>query len=123
MLTNRDVSIYFSKMASKDSSSSIPLSSQELVQAAECLRALAHPHRLQIIMMLQHGAFTVGELAQACGIPSHMASEHLRFMRDKGFLDFEKKGRKAYYYIVDPGLESIISCVQKRFGPESEATS
>lgn len=37
-----------------------------LGQAAECLRILAHPHRLRIIQMLLQGSYTVGELAEAC---------------------------------------------------------
>jgi DNA-binding transcriptional ArsR family regulator len=51
-----------------------------LGQAAECLRTLAHPHRLRIVQMLLHGQYTVGQLAEACEIPSPMTSEHLRLM-------------------------------------------
>ena len=47
---------------------------QALEQAAECLRTVAHPHRLRMIQMLLRGRYTVGELAEACVIPSHMAS-------------------------------------------------
>jgi ArsR family transcriptional regulator, zinc-responsive transcriptional repressor len=85
-------------------------------QAAECLRTLAHPHRLRMIQMLLRGRYTVGELAEACGIPSHMASEHLRLMQRCGFLTNEKEGRKAYYQIVEPHLAKIMDCVEARFG-------
>ena len=34
-----------------------------LEQAAECLKTLAHPHRLRMIQMLLRGRYTVGELA------------------------------------------------------------
>jgi hypothetical protein len=47
---------------------------EALGQAAECLRTLAHPHRLRIVQMLLGGRYAVGELAEACAIPSHMAS-------------------------------------------------
>lgn len=57
-----------------------------LAAAAECLKALAHPHRLRIVQLLRRGRYTVGELADACEIPSHMASEHLRLMQRCGFL-------------------------------------
>ncbi|MDP7559391.1 MAG: transcriptional regulator, partial [Planctomycetota bacterium] len=36
-----------------------------LEQAAECLRILAHPHRLRIVQMLLRGRYTVGELAES----------------------------------------------------------
>jgi DNA-binding transcriptional ArsR family regulator len=87
-----------------------------LEQAAECLKTLAHPHRLRMIQLLLRGRYTVGELAQACGIPSHMASEHLRLMQRSGFLTSQKDGRKAYYQIAEPHLADIMACVEGRFG-------
>ena len=73
-----------------------------LEQAAECLKTLAHPHRLRMVQMLLRGRYTVGELAEACDIPSHMASEHLRLMQRCGFLTSEKEGRQAYYELRNP---------------------
>ena len=87
-----------------------------LTEAAECLKTLAHPHRLRMVQMLLHGRYTVGELAEACGIPSHMASEHLRLMQRCGFLTSVKEGRKAYYQITELHLASIMTCIEARFG-------
>jgi DNA-binding transcriptional ArsR family regulator len=95
----------------------IPLDALE--QAAECLKTLAHPHRLRIVQMLLRGRYTVGELAEACGIVSHMASEHLRLMQRSGLLSSEKDGRKAYYQIAEPHLANIMACVEARFGKAS----
>ena len=89
-----------------------------LEQAAECLRTLAHPHRLRIVQMLLQSRYTVGELAEACEIPSHMASEHLRLMQRCGLLDSEKEGRRVYYNIAEPHLANIMACVEARFGQE-----
>lgn len=86
-----------------------------LEEAAECLKILAHPHRLRIVQMLLRGRYTVGELAEACGIPSHMASEHLRLMQRCGFLTSEKEGRKAFYEVAEPHLANIMQCVEARF--------
>jgi len=87
-----------------------------LGQAAECLRILAHPHRLRMIQMLLQGDYTVGELAEACDLPTAMASEHLRLMQRCGFLSSEKEGRKVYYRVTEPHLKSILKCVEDRFG-------
>jgi DNA-binding transcriptional ArsR family regulator len=87
-----------------------------LERAAECLRTLAHPYRLRMVQMLLRGRYTVGELAEACGIPSHMASEHLRLMQRSGFLTSRKDGRKAYYQVAEPHLADIMACVEARFG-------
>ena len=91
-----------------------------LAQAAECLKTLAHPHRLRIVQMLLRGRYTVGELAADCGIPSHMASEHLRLMQRCGFLTSEKEGRSAYYQIAEPHLADLMACIEARFGGAEE---
>ncbi|MBX3387465.1 MAG: winged helix-turn-helix transcriptional regulator [Phycisphaeraceae bacterium] len=87
-----------------------------LADAAECLRTLAHPHRLRMVQMLLQAQHTVGDLARACDIPSHMASEHLRLMKDRGLLASRKDGREVFYRIKEKGLASIMKCVHKRFG-------
>ncbi len=87
-----------------------------LEQAAECLRTLAHPHRLRMIQMLLRGRYTVGELADACGIPSHMASEHLRLMQRCRLLSSAREGRRIYYQVAEPHLANILACVEERFG-------
>src|SRR4051812_18832151 len=86
-----------------------------LGQAAECLKTLAHPHRLRMVQMLLRGRYTVGELAEACEIPSHMASEHLRLMQRCGLLANDKEGRKAYYKITEKHLANIMACIEARF--------
>lgn len=92
---------------------------EALADAAECLKTLAHPHRLRMVQLLLQGQYTVGELAEACQIPSHMASEHLRLMQRCGFLKAEKQGRFVYYSVAEPHLANIMSCIESRFGVET----
>ena len=92
------------------------LSLDALADAAECLRTIAHPHRLRMVQMMLHGKYTVGELAEACEIRSHMASEHLRLMKHCGLLASERDGRRTYYQVAEPHLASIMSCIEQRFG-------
>lgn len=87
-----------------------------LRQAAECLRLLAHPHRLRMIQMLLQGRYTVGELADACSITSPVASEHLRLMQRCQFLESVRDGRKVYYRVLEPHLKNILECIEGRFG-------
>jgi DNA-binding transcriptional ArsR family regulator len=91
---------------------------EALAEAAECLRVLAHPHRLRMIQMLLAGRYSVGELAEACDLPTPMASEHLRLMQRCGFLTSEKEGRHVYYAIAEPHLADIMRCIEARFGAE-----
>lgn len=88
---------------------------EALGRAAECLRVLAHPHRLRMIQMLLAGEYAVGELAESCSLPTAMASEHLRLMQRCGFLRAEKDGRRVFYRVVEPHLKSIMRCIEARF--------
>jgi len=109
-------------MVAKTAPRQAPLISLDaLGQAAECLRTLAHPHRLRIVQMLLGGRYMVGELADACGIPSHMASEHLRLMQRCGFLTAAKEGRCTYYTIAEPHLANIMACIEARFSGEPQS--
>ncbi|QDT63555.1 ArsR/SmtB family transcription factor [Calycomorphotria hydatis] len=86
-----------------------------LSQAAECLKTVAHPHRLRMIQMMLQGRYTVGELAEASEIPSHMASEHLRLMQRCGLLGSERDGRKMYYFVSESHLADLMRCIEGRF--------
>ena len=88
-----------------------------LNSAAECLRTLAHPVRLRMVQLLLHGRYTVGEIAQDCGIAENLASEHLRLMQRCGFFDSQREGRRVYYSVAEPHLEQIIDCVEGKFQP------
>ena len=92
---------------------------ESLGQAAECLKVLAHPHRLRMLQMLLAQSFTVTELAQACEIPTPMASEHLRLMQRCGFLTSKRDGRKVFYEVIEPHLKNILQCIEDRFGAKN----
>ena len=92
------------------------LSLEVLSEAAECLRTIAHPHRLRMIQLMLQGEHTVGELADACGIASHVASEHLMLMRRCGLLESEQRGRRVYYQVVEEHLADVVKCIERRFG-------
>jgi DNA-binding transcriptional ArsR family regulator len=88
---------------------------QDFVDAAECLKSLAHPVRLRIVQLLLHGRYTVGELAEDCQIPDNVASEHLRLLQRCGFLSSEREGRKVFYRVAEPHLNQLMACIEGRF--------
>ena len=91
------------------------LSLEALGHAAECLKTIAHPMRLRMIQMLLAKKYTVGELAEACEIAPHVASEHLRLMQHCGLMASERDGRCVYYQVAEPHLASVMSCIESRF--------
>ncbi len=99
------------------------ISDAGLRQAAECLRTLAHPSRLQIVQLLLTGrSFTVGELAERCGLPQPVTSEHLRLLLRCGFLHNERQGRQVFYQVCEPHLADLMACIRGRFGGVEETT-
>lgn len=92
-----------------------PSKSDHFVRAAEVIGTLAHPHRLRMTQLLLSGKHSVGALADACGIPSPVASGHLRLMQRVGLLEPERDGRYVYYSIIEPAVGDIIAIVKKRF--------
>ena len=100
----------------KSKSKTKPIGDPEaFAQAAECLKTLAHPVRLRMVQLLLHGRYTVGELAEDCGVPGNVASEHLRLMQRCGFFTSEREGRRVYYQVAEPHLQNIMDCIEGRF--------
>jgi ArsR family transcriptional regulator, zinc-responsive transcriptional repressor len=93
-----------------------PTDLENLRDAAECLRTLAHPVRLRMVQLMLRDHLTVGRLAESCGIPSHVASEHLRMMQHCGLLTRRQEGRRMYYQVAEPTLARIMECIESRFG-------
>ncbi len=95
----------------------IKLDIDALEMAAECLKTLAHPHRLQIVQLLLAGElYTVNEIAEEFGLSQPTTSDHLRLMQRCGFLKSTKEGRTVYYEIAEPHLMEIMNCMKSRFG-------
>jgi DNA-binding transcriptional ArsR family regulator len=104
-------------MAKKNSNAKPAGSSQAFEEAAECLKTLAHPVRLRMVQLLLCGRYTVGELAEDCGVPDNVASEHLRLMQRCGFFNSQREGRRVYYQVAEPHLANLMMCIESRFLP------
>lgn len=93
------------------------LNFEALSEAADCLKTLAHPSRLQIVQLLLSGKqYSVNEIAEQCELSQPATSDHLRLMQRCGFLTSERDGRTVYYEIDEPHLQDIMACIQNRFG-------
>jgi DNA-binding transcriptional ArsR family regulator len=87
-----------------------------LSKAADCLKVLAHPVRLDIVQHLLNKEYAVGELAEAVGVRQHVASEHLGLMKKCGFLSSRRDGQKVYYEVSEEHLVSLMDCLRRKFG-------
>lgn len=87
------------------------------VQFAEIAKALAHPHRLEIIELLAQGERSVEALAERARLSVANASQHLRQMRRAGLLTSRREGKHVFYSLGDASVLDLVAalhCVGER---------
>jgi DNA-binding transcriptional ArsR family regulator len=98
------------------------LEAEILQKAADVLKTVAHPVRLRIIDLLEHGERPVGEISRHLNAPQPYTSQQLNLMKAKGILGSRRNGTQVYYSIVNPGVVKIIHCVRVQSQGWSEET-
>lgn len=81
------------------------------IQAAEVLKAVAHPVRLQIIEALEAGRRSVNEIAEMVGEKQAITSQQLTIMKDKGILSSHREGARVFYQIENRDVIRVLGCV------------
>ena len=79
---------------------------------ADALRALAHPKRLMILSRLHEGGESVTELAEALEMSLPNASQHLRVLRERGFVRAERVGQVVRYRLSNPAIRTCCALVR-----------
>ena len=79
--------------------------------AAEVLRAVAHPLRLQVIELLETGELCVGAISEALGEKQAITSQQLNIMKDKGILTSRREGTKVFYRLQNKNVAQVLHCV------------
>jgi len=70
-------------------------------QFARIGKALANPHRLELLELLAQGERTVEDLASEANLPIANASQHLQVLRAAQLVDVRRDGLYAYYRLSD----------------------
>jgi ArsR family transcriptional regulator len=81
------------------------------MHAADVLKAVAHPLRLQIVEVLEDGELSVGEIVDALGEKQAITSQQLNLMKDRGVLASRREGARVYYRVSNPNAIKVLSCV------------
>lgn len=81
------------------------------MHAAEVLKAVAHPLRLQIVEVLQDGERSVGQIMEALGEKQALTSQQLNLMKDRGVLASRREGARVFYRIENPNVIRVLDCV------------
>lgn len=76
--------------------------------AAAMLRAMANPHRLQILCVLAEGELSVGALNERIPLSQSALSQHLAVLRDDGLVATRRESQTIHYRVEPgPALEVI----------------
>jgi Predicted transcriptional regulators len=87
---------------------------EQLEQAANMLKAIAHPMRIAILSFLEDGKkMTVTEIHEKLKIEQSTTSHHLGILKDKGVLCSKRDGKNTYYFLKNNNLTHILDCVSK----------
>jgi DNA-binding transcriptional ArsR family regulator len=85
--------------------------------AADLLRALAHPVRLRIVDLLSGGELCVKGLEELLGVSQSSVSQHLSRLRYAGLIESERRGHLVCYRLAGPRAESILQAVAEGLSP------
>ncbi len=83
-------------------------SERRLRATARYFSVLGDPNRLAVLLELDRGPRTVGELVEATGIPRSRLSNHLACLRHCKFVDAEPEGRSVRYSLAGGDIGELI---------------
>jgi DNA-binding transcriptional ArsR family regulator len=90
------------------------IEAEQLEMAANMLKAIAHPLRIQIINeLIENEYLAVSQIHEKLGIEQSTASHHLGILKDKGILNSKRDGKNCYYYLKQKKISDIISCIKQ----------
>lgn len=93
----------------------------EKIQAlADTFQALSDPNRLRILSLLLSapGPICVNAIAMAIGISQSAVSQHLKVLRNRGFVTVKKEGYYKHYAINYDNSDSIRLMKESVLGAE-----
>lgn len=80
-------------------------------EAAEMLRAVAHPVRLRIVALLARREEYVNGIAESLGVPQSVVSQQLRILRMHGLVRTARREGRVYCRLGRVHLRQMLRCV------------
>lgn len=85
---------------------------KKLAHAANLLKSVVHPTRLNIIDVLdQKQDLSVTDLSKILNLPHALTSHHLNDMKSKSILKTRREGQLILYSIKEKGILSLLKCI------------
>lgn len=73
-------------------------------ELAKVTKALANPHRLEIIELLAQGEFSVEQIAEQTNLSVANASQHLQVLKVAQLVDINRQGNFIYYRLPNSNV-------------------
>src|SRR5262245_14163662 len=81
-------------------------------QLARIGKALASPHRLELLDLLAQRERTVESLAEEIGLSTANASQHLKVLRTAGLLETRRDGLFIHYRLADVAVVALAASLR-----------
>lgn len=91
--------------------------------AARFLRALANPHRLQVLCVLEDREMSVSELNASIPLSQSALSQHLKVLREDGLVTTRRESQTVYYRVMPGPAMDVIRVLHEHFCSVPEASS
>ena len=88
---------------------------EDILQAAQAMKAIAHPLRLQILCVLGDREVSVQDIVDHVGTSQSNISQHLGILREKGVLTTRKDANRVYYRIGDLRTLKLVGLMRDVF--------
>jgi len=88
---------------------------EDIQQAAQAMKAIAHPLRLQILCVLGDQEVSVQDIVDQVGTSQSNISQHLGILRGKGVLATRKDANRVYYRIGDLRTLKLVGLMRDVF--------
>jgi DNA-binding transcriptional ArsR family regulator len=87
---------------------------RKIEDAAQRLRAIAHPMRIKIISILEkHQELNVTSIYEKLKIEQATASHHLSILKTNGFLNSRRGGKNTYYSLRSEAVKNLLHCINR----------
>jgi ArsR family transcriptional regulator len=88
---------------------------EDIQQASQAIKAIAHPLRLKILCVLGDSEISVQDIVEQVGTSQSNISQHLAILRDKGVLSTRKDANRVFYRIDDLRTLKLVSLMREVF--------
>src|SRR6187397_3313715 len=85
------------------------------------LKAIAAPHRRQILSLVRDGELSAGEIATHFDVTRPAVSQHLTVLKEAGLVDERRNGTRRLYRARPEGLVELKTFLDEFWGARLEA--